>query len=115
MIEKFGIGIDITDVNRFEEKEYKTNVEFYKKIFTESEIDYCLKYKNSAEHFAGKFAIKESVKKSIKKNVRMTDIITSHINDKPNVEINGENNYEFIVSVTHENRFAVAVVISELI
>ena len=42
-------------------------------------------------------------------------IITSHINDKPNVEINGENNYEFIVSVTHENRFAVAVVISELI
>ena len=46
MIEKFGIGIDITDVNRFEEKEYKTNTEFYKKIFTESEIDYCLKYKN---------------------------------------------------------------------
>ena len=115
MIEKLGIGIDITDVNRFEEKEYETNTEFYKKIFTESEIDYCLKYKNSAEHFAGKFAIKESVKKSIKKNVRMTDIITSHINDKPNVEINGENNYEFIVSVTHENRFAVAVVISELI
>ena len=115
MIEKFGIGIDITDVNRFEEKEYKTNTEFYKKIFTESEIDYCLKYKNSAEHFAGKFAIKESIKKSIKKNVRMTDIITSHINDKPNVEINGENNYEFIVSVTHENRFAVAVVISELV
>ena len=34
MIEKFGIGIDITDVNRFEEKEYKTNTEFYKKIFT---------------------------------------------------------------------------------
>ena len=60
-------------------------------------------------------SIKESVKKSIKKNIRMTDIITSHINDKPNVEINGENDYEFIVSVTHENRFAVAVVISELV
>ena len=38
MIEKFGIGIDITDINRFEEKEYETNTEFYKKIFTESEI-----------------------------------------------------------------------------
>ena len=111
----FGIGTDIIDIDRFKSKPLEKNLNFYKKIFSDSEIKYCKKFRSSYEHFAGKFAIKESIKKSIKKNVRMTDIITSHINDKPNVEINGENNYEFIVSVTHENRFAVAVVISELI
>ena len=65
MIENFGIGIDIVDINRFEKITYAEKPSFYNKLFTSSEIEYCLRFKTPAEHFAGKFAIKESLKKSI--------------------------------------------------
>ena len=66
MMEIFNIGIDIINIERFKKKEYAKNKKFYQKIFTNSEIKYCLGFKNSSKHFAGKFAIKEAVKKSIK-------------------------------------------------
>ena len=69
MLENFGIGIDIVEIKRFQEKPFEKNINFYKKIFTESEIKYCLNKKNSAETFASKFAIKEAVIKSIKKQI----------------------------------------------
>ena len=64
-----GIGIDIVEINRFQEKPFENNETFYKKIFHVSEIKYCLKQKNSYQSFAAKFAIKESVIKSINKNL----------------------------------------------
>ena len=55
----------IVDINRFEKITYAEKPSFYNKLFTSSEIEYCLRFKTPAEHFAGKFAIKESLKKSI--------------------------------------------------
>ena len=52
MLEKIGIGIDIIDINRFNEKPFETNKNFYKKIFHDSEIKYCLNKKNSSQSFA---------------------------------------------------------------
>ena len=69
MIEKFAIGIDIVDVNRFSSKKYSENKEFYSKIFTKNEINYCTKFKNPYTHFADKFALKEAVIKAIKKKI----------------------------------------------
>ena len=66
MMKISNIGIDIVNIERFKRKEYAKNKKFYQKIFTNSEIKYCLGFKNSSKHFAGKFAIKEAVKKSIK-------------------------------------------------
>ena len=66
MMEISNIGIDVINIERFRKKEYTKNKKFYQKIFTNSEIKYCLGFKNSSKHFAGKFAIKEAVKKSIK-------------------------------------------------
>ena len=60
------IGTDIVDINRFRKKQYNENKNFYEKIFTKSEIKYCLSFKNNSEHFAGKFAIKEAVKNAQK-------------------------------------------------
>ena len=65
-MEIFNIWVDIINIERFKKKEYAKNKKFYQKIFTNSEIKYCLGFKNSSKHFAGKFAIKEAVKKSIK-------------------------------------------------
>jgi holo-[acyl-carrier protein] synthase len=59
MINKIGIGIDIVDVKRFKKIPYEEKPSFYKRIFSLSEIKYCLKHKNSFEHFAGKLLLKK--------------------------------------------------------
>ena len=83
MLEQLGIGIDIVEIKRFLNKPYKTNLDFYKKIFHESEITCCLERKNFAECFAGKFAIKESVIKSIPKKITFLDILIDYSDSKP--------------------------------
>lgn len=113
MLEKFGIGIDIVDVNRFKEKPFESNKNFYKKIFHDLEIQYCLNNKDPSQSFAAKFAIKESVIKSINKQVSFLDIMTDHLDSKPSVSLLNDNSYNFLVSVSHERFTAVAVVISE--
>ena len=116
MIKNLGIGIDIIEVSRFRRKKYEENRNFYKKIFVKSEINYCLKFKNSAERFAGKFALKEALIKSIDRKIRFSEIETSHLKSKPIVRIKkSREKYNFIASLSHENDFAVAVVISERI
>lgn len=113
MFKQIGIGIDITDVEKFEKIKFEKKPEFYKKIFLPSEITYCLKYKNPYERFAGKFAIKEATIKSINENVQLLDIETVHIKSKPNIKIKkSKKKYKFQVSVSHEKKMAVAVVIS---
>lgn len=114
MINKIGIGLDVADINKFKEIPFKSKSGFYKKLFTESEIKYCLQYKSYSEHFAAKFAIKEAVKKSIPDRVSMLDIETYHVKSKPNVKIKKlQNRYTFRISVSHERNIAVAVVLSE--
>ena len=116
MIEKFGIGIDITSVQKFKKKPFKTNESFYKLIFSKDEIRYCLKFKNPYERFASKFALKEALIKSIDRKIGFSEIETSHLKSKPIVKIKkSKEKYNFIASLSHENDFAVAVVISERI
>jgi len=125
MIENFGIGIDISNVEKFVNKPFETNESFYKGIFTEQEIDYCLKFANYPEKFAGKFALKEALMKSINETIIFLEIETSYLNSKPTVTIldskqndhisAAESKYRFLASLSHENGIAVAVVISEKI
>jgi|TARA_B110000438_G_C15677058_1_gene590655 holo-[acyl-carrier protein] synthase len=114
MIEKFGIGIDISNIENFKNKTFKNNKTFYEKLFSNEEILYCTKFKNSAEKFTGKFAVKEALIKSINKKIHFLDIETSYYNSKPIVKLaKSRTNYNFIVSLSHDSNLAVAVVISE--
>jgi len=113
MLEKLGIGIDVIEIKRFLNKPYETNLDFYKKIFHESEISCCLERKNFAECFAGKFAIKESVIKSIPKKITFLDILIDYSDSKPVVTLINDSSFSFLVSLTHEKLYAVSVVISE--
>ena len=116
MIENFGIGIDISSIKKFKNKPFKENKNFYKKLFSEQEIAYCLKFSNYYEKFAGKFALKEALIKSIHKKILFSEIETEYVNSKPTVKIlEYEQNYKFLVSVSHEKEIAIAVVISEKI
>jgi holo-[acyl-carrier protein] synthase len=112
MMKISNIGIDIVNIERFKKKRYAKNKKFYQKIFTNSEIKYCLEFKNSPEHFAGKFAIKEAVKKSIKEKIPFNKILTMHKNSKPGIILKMKSNYEFLVSVSHEANIALAIVIA---
>ena len=69
MIENFGIGIDISSIKKFKDKPFEKNENFYKKIFSEQEITYCLKFTNHYEKFAAKFSLKEALIKSINKKI----------------------------------------------
>ena len=113
-LENFGIGIDIVEIERFRKKNYKKNKNFYKKIFFKSEIDYCLKFKDTYPHFAGKFAIKESVIKSIPDKITFLDIKTSNSKPGPVISLVGKSakKYSFLASISHEKEYAIAVVIS---
>ncbi len=113
MIEKFAIGIDIVDVNRFSSKKFSENKEFYSKIFTKNEINYCTKFKNPYTHFAGKFALKEAVIKAIKKKINFLDIETLHQKETPYVNLTNCPNSTSISSISHENTVAVAVFLIE--
>ena len=116
MIENFGIGIDVSSIQKFKDKPFIENESFYKKIFSNEEIEYCLKFNNSSEKFAGKFALKEALIKSISKKLELSKIETSHEDSKPIVKIlDFKQNYRFLASLSHEDNFAIAVVISERI
>ena len=117
MNQSFNIGIDIVNVSRFKNKPLKNNQDFYKKIFLDSEINYCKKFRSPYEHFAGKFAIKEALIKSINEKISLHEIKTSHKNSKPIVKVKKslDKKYRFIISISHEKDVAVAVVISEKI
>jgi holo-[acyl-carrier protein] synthase len=113
MFEDNQIGIDIIDIERFRKKDFLKNERFYKKIFTDLEIRYCQKFSDPYPHFAGKFALKEAVQKSIQENMAFKKIETFHINSKPEIKIdNQDKKYNFITSISHEKKYAIAIAIS---
>ena len=117
MIEDFGIGIDIININRFREIPYKEKITFYEKIFNKKEIEYCLQFNDPYPHFAGKFAVKEAVIKSIKDKIKLSDIKTEIIDSKPTVKLTDKysKKYCFKISISHEKNVAIGIAISEKI
>ncbi|MBT3754728.1 MAG: holo-ACP synthase [Candidatus Cloacimonetes bacterium] len=121
----FGIGIDIIEVPRVE-KVSKKDDKFVKKIFTQTEIDYCRKFKNGAQNFAGRFAVKEAFLKAMgtgwSNGLKFNEIET--VNDqlgKPEIVLYGrtkeifeERDLKFShVSIAHLKDYATAVVVIE--
>lgn len=58
-----GIGIDTVSTSRFKEFGNGQESPFLKKVFVQSELDYCFSYKNPDVHFSGIFALKEATSK----------------------------------------------------
>ena len=64
------------------------------KIYTETELDYCLSKKNKYQHFAARFAAKEAISKALatgwNKEFRWKDIeIFNEKSGMPNVKLSG--------------------------
>ena len=120
-----GVGIDIVESFRVE-KSLK-NKKFVTRIFSSKEISLSKKYTNKISYFSKRFAAKEAFVKSIgtgfRNKINFKDI--SVANDrlgKPFFIINKKikniifkkfntNNYEFLLSISDEKKYSIAIAI----
>ena len=68
------VGIDLMEIKRFRNLPNEKHNSFYMKLFTNDELEYCLKYSDPYPHFAGIFAAKEAVIKCLEKKVYFKEI-----------------------------------------
>ncbi|MBP6624648.1 MAG: holo-ACP synthase [Chitinophagaceae bacterium] len=121
----YGIGIDLAEVNRIQEK-ISRNPDFARHVFSEKEIDYCEKQKKSFEHYAARWAVKEAFLKAFGLkfigNHRFYEIETVHDEfGKPFIELSGLMKDAFdekelgriFVTISHTSTLAAAYVMIE--
>jgi len=120
-----GIGTDIVEVCRIEEKIARSDF-FKTHVFSENEITYCEKQKKPFIHYAARWAVKEAYLKAYGVkfigNHRLPEIETVHNEDgKPFLNLIGKALEEFEdkkytnihLSISHTNSHAIAYVIIE--
>lgn len=110
------IGVDIEDIERFKGK----SEEFLHRVFTDSELDYCMKFSKPESHLAARFCAKEAVVKALTA-LQIHDVSYNQIevfhNDKmcPQIKIlkKLEKNIVFQLSLSHDRSKAIAFVTAE--
>ncbi len=120
-----GVGIDMIEVDRVNEKIGKNNG-FKEKVFSEGEIVFCESKKNKAENYAARFAAKEAFLKATGLGLTLGHQLSEIeiVNDdlgKPSFNLTGEvksksleKNWNKIhLSLSHLKNVACAVVIIE--
>ena len=119
-----GIGIDITEIKKI--KENIRSLAFQQKVFTPAELKAVDRFKNKAEHLAGKFAAKEALMKAIGAGIwqevwfSQIEVLNDEVG-KPYIKVRGEaekrikesGSEKIHVSISHSGGMAVAVVILE--
>ena len=60
-----GLGNDILEIDRIRRVIESHGSQFYKKIFNQRELEYCLAHKDVATFLAGRFAAKEAIAKAM--------------------------------------------------
>ena len=121
-----GTGVDLAETARIEQTLAQHGERFSKRIFTPQEIAYCEKFKNRAERYAARFAAKEAAFKALGTGwgagVRWLDVeITHQSSGKPELALTGRAHEvaqqlgvtRMAVSISHADRYVVAVVIFE--
>lgn len=116
-----GLGTDIIEIDRIEKVVSRYGQQFLDRLFTSSEQEYCKKYRNPIQHYAGRFAAKEAIAKAlgkgISKEIAWTDIeIINDENGKPHVYLAPQVRDLFSdptvhLSISHCKQYATAVAI----
>lgn len=123
----YGIGTDIVEVQRVEDKILKRNG-FRELVFTPHEIAYCEQQAASYEHYAARFAAKEALLKAMgtgwgNGGVNFNEIeVRNDAAGKPELHLIGNaadryaqlNIKQILVSLSHVKSTAVAMVIIEV-
>lgn len=111
MVYSMGLGNDIIEVDRIR-KAIENTKNFKENVFTIKEIEYCEKFKNKYEHYAGRYAAKEAYAKAIGTGfdgtVSFLDIEIEN-DEKGMPVINNDRSIK--VSISHIKEYAIATVI----
>jgi holo-[acyl-carrier protein] synthase len=121
-----GLGTDLIETNRVQESISRHGERFLERIFTDGEIEYCLRKKNSAESFAARFAAKEAGAKAlgtgISRGVSWKEFeVRREASGRPTLHLSGRARElaeamgvkRMQLSLTHSREFAMAVVVAE--
>jgi holo-[acyl-carrier protein] synthase len=117
-----GIGIDIIEIDRIKKSVDTFGEHFLNKVYTKSELDYCLAKYNKYQHLAARFAAKEAIYKAVssgwEKEVTWKNIeIKNESNGLPVVRFLGElsqfigEDKEVKISLSHSDNYVTAVAI----
>ena len=120
-----GHGVDVIECPRVQKLLEEHGDRFLKRVFTDHELDYCHKHKESTQHLAGRFAAKEAVLKALGTGMRgrmkWTDVeIANDDLGKPEITLSGESAdvaeqkgvCRVLVSISHTREHAVASAIA---
>ena len=121
-----GLGVDIAEVRRIQAAIKRRGAPFLRRVFTPMEIEYCERFKNKFERYAGRFAAKEATMKALgtgwSRGVRWVDIeVVREVSGRPTIVLAGEAGKiadrlgvkRMSLSITHTEEQALAQVIFE--
>lgn len=121
-----GIGLDLTEISRIDESIRRFGDRFVRRIFTESEREYCQSKATPVPHFAARFAAKEACAKAlgcgVAGGVRWLDMeVTRDAAGKPTLHLQGRAKelaadlkvVSIHLSLTHAHAHSAAVVVME--
>jgi holo-[acyl-carrier protein] synthase len=118
-----GIGVDLVHIPRIQKLLDQYGLKFLKKVFSEEEIEYALKRKNSAFHLASSFASKEaffkatggyspfSFKEIVLKRNSQTGSPFLELSGKAKEVFQKRGGKKIHLALTHENEYTIGIVI----
>jgi holo-[acyl-carrier protein] synthase len=121
-----GLGVDIAEVGRVKAAIERHGEVFLRRVFTPKEREYCERFKNKFERYAGRFAAKEAAMKALGtgwgRGVRWVDVeVVREKGGRPTMALAGEAGKvaerlgvkRIALSITHTDTQALAQVIFE--
>jgi holo-[acyl-carrier protein] synthase len=121
MGEVIGIGIDMVEVCRIEKAIGRHNGAFERRVFTDSELEYCNSKRRPGMHLAARFGVKEAVMKAFGTGwtggVSWKDVeVLRGEKGRPEVALTGRlgeiademGGIETLISFSHDGGFAIA-------
>jgi holo-[acyl-carrier protein] synthase len=121
-----GLGVDIAEVQRIKAAIERRGQLFLRRVYTPNEIEYCERFKNKFERYAGRFAAKEAAMKALgtgwRRGVRWLDFeVVREESGRPTITLAGEaakiaaqlGVKRISVSITHTESQALGQVIFE--
>ncbi len=117
-----GVGIDIIEIERIIKSVDRYGDRFLDKIYTITELEYCLSKFNKYQHLAARFAAKEAVYKAVtsgwEQGISWQDIeIFNDPYGNPEVKPSGKlktflaNDKELKISMSHSDNYVTCVAI----
>ena len=120
-------GIDLVDCARLAEMIQRHGDRFLKRIYTKTELKYCLGKKREIEHLAGRFAAKEAVFKvfgtGLRKGMSWKDIeVFNEPSGQPRIRLTGrcreladeQGLVDILISISHIETHAIASAVASI-